>query len=196
MEGMSWLLLLCASMFAGSYLAGLLPLSLPLSSPKTKRFSLLGAGLLVGTALIVVIPEGVQMLYEDSCKASSPVHDDTARRLNSGVQVTNARLASHSVLLNLTDTMDVVNGRVLLPAKNAGDADDTEKEDTDDETVTEEGEETEEGHDHAHEHTSAAHKHEDAVGHWRIGAALALGFAFQVVVRTCYSHPMCVFDNN
>jgi len=43
-------------------LAGTAPLVLPLSEEKLHRVSVFGAGLLVGTALAVIVPEGVQTL--------------------------------------------------------------------------------------------------------------------------------------
>ncbi|XP_070500041.1 zinc transporter ZIP9 [Chironomus tepperi] len=59
------LILLVIVMLVGSYLAGSIPLVVNLSEAKLKIFSILGAGLLVGTALIVIIPEGVRSLYEN-----------------------------------------------------------------------------------------------------------------------------------
>ena len=51
------------SMLVGSYMAGYLPLSFNLSENMIAYTSSLGAGLLIGTALIVIIPEGVNALY-------------------------------------------------------------------------------------------------------------------------------------
>jgi len=49
-------------MFLGSYAAGFLPLAFTFSEQKVRLLSILGAGLLVGTALSVIIPEGVEAL--------------------------------------------------------------------------------------------------------------------------------------
>lgn len=46
-----------------SFLAGILPLSFPLSPRQLRIVSLLGTGVLVGTSLIVIIPEGVDSMY-------------------------------------------------------------------------------------------------------------------------------------
>jgi solute carrier family 39 (zinc transporter), member 9 len=46
-----------------SFLAGLLPLSFALSQRQLRLISALGTGVLVGTALIVIIPEGIETLY-------------------------------------------------------------------------------------------------------------------------------------
>lgn len=58
-----------------SYLVGMAPLSFSMSSTKVRAISVLGSGILVGTALVVIIPEGIAMLYsipaETSAAASS-----------------------------------------------------------------------------------------------------------------------------
>ena len=51
------------SMFIASYVAGYIPLSFNLSERMIAYTSSLGAGLLIGTALAVIIPEGVNTLY-------------------------------------------------------------------------------------------------------------------------------------
>ncbi|KAG2207341.1 hypothetical protein INT47_006815 [Mucor saturninus] len=63
MDPFVWLLLLSAAMLAGSYIAGSLPLTTKLSENKIRLFNALGAGLLIGTSLMVVIPEGVETIY-------------------------------------------------------------------------------------------------------------------------------------
>lgn len=83
-------------MFAGSYLAGSAPLMFSLSEEKLQRVSggmtcfiqktlidfqlpVLGAGLLVGTALAVIVPEGVQTLihaYSSTLRQRQPGDDD------------------------------------------------------------------------------------------------------------------------
>uniref|UniRef100_A0A914YAL3 Uncharacterized protein n=1 Tax=Panagrolaimus superbus TaxID=310955 RepID=A0A914YAL3_9BILA len=49
-------------MFIGSYAAGFVPLAFTFSESKVRLLSILGAGLLVGTALAVILPEGVEAL--------------------------------------------------------------------------------------------------------------------------------------
>eukprot|EP00731_Ephydatia_muelleri_P027735 Em0019g608a len=53
-------------MFAGCYLAGSIPLVFTLSEALLRRVTTLSAGLLIGTALIVIIPEGVESLFSDT----------------------------------------------------------------------------------------------------------------------------------
>ncbi|GAA5815119.1 hypothetical protein MFLAVUS_008625 [Mucor flavus] len=63
MEPFIWLLMLSVTMLFGSYIAGSLPLTTKLSENKIRLFNALGAGLLIGTSLMVVIPEGVETIY-------------------------------------------------------------------------------------------------------------------------------------
>ncbi|XP_044578644.1 zinc transporter ZIP9 isoform X2 [Cotesia glomerata] len=55
--------ILAVVMLVGSYVAGSLPLVMNLSEDKLQLVSVLGAGLLVGTALAVIIPEGIRALF-------------------------------------------------------------------------------------------------------------------------------------
>ncbi|KAL3205428.1 hypothetical protein MRX96_011315 [Rhipicephalus microplus] len=57
------LLALAGAMFLGSYMSGMVPLSVPLTEARLHLVSVFGAGLLVGTALSVIIPEGISTLY-------------------------------------------------------------------------------------------------------------------------------------
>merc|ERR1719273_1599130 len=51
-------------MLAGSYGAGSVPLFMPMSEEKLHLVSVMGAGLLVGVAFAVIIPEGVLALIK------------------------------------------------------------------------------------------------------------------------------------
>lgn len=57
--------LLSLSMLVGCYVAGIIPLAVNFSEERLKLVTVLGAGLLCGTALAVIVPEGVHALYED-----------------------------------------------------------------------------------------------------------------------------------
>ncbi|KAM7346867.1 zinc/iron regulated transporter-related protein 102B [Cochliomyia hominivorax] len=59
------LVMLVIVMLVGSYVAGNIPLVMKLSEKKLKFVTVLGAGLLVGTALTVIIPEGIRSLYTE-----------------------------------------------------------------------------------------------------------------------------------
>ncbi|KAF9542072.1 hypothetical protein EC957_002365 [Mortierella hygrophila] len=59
-------------MLIASFLAGNVPLSFHLSEDRLKLISNFGVGLLVGTSLVVIIPEGVETLYSTPKPAKSP----------------------------------------------------------------------------------------------------------------------------
>lgn len=63
---------------ASSFLAGSIPLSFSLSPRALRMVTALGTGVLVGTSLIVIIPEGVETLYSAGGGAHNP-----ERRTNS-----------------------------------------------------------------------------------------------------------------
>ncbi|XP_046550933.1 zinc transporter ZIP9-B-like [Haliotis rubra] len=63
MDELWTLILLSLAMLVGCYLAGIIPLAFTFSEEKLKLVTVLGAGLLVGTALAVIIPEGVHAMY-------------------------------------------------------------------------------------------------------------------------------------
>ncbi|CAF92781.1 unnamed protein product [Tetraodon nigroviridis] len=65
MDDFSSISLLSLAMLVGCYVAGIIPLAVNFSEEKLKLVTVLGAGLLCGTALAVIIPEGVHALYEE-----------------------------------------------------------------------------------------------------------------------------------
>ncbi|MCJ1464725.1 hypothetical protein MMC07_003338 [Pseudocyphellaria aurata] len=79
LDGLFMLLTLSTVMAIASFLAGSLPLSFPLSQSRLRLISTIGMGVLVGTSLIVIIPEGVETLYS----ASDPSkHTQTRRNIS------------------------------------------------------------------------------------------------------------------
>jgi zinc transporter 9 len=70
------LLVLSAIMALSSFLAGIVPLSLSLSQQQLRIITALGSGILVGTALIIIIPEGIETLYSDEHTHTSKRSDD------------------------------------------------------------------------------------------------------------------------
>ncbi|KAG0137140.1 Zinc/iron permease [Tuber indicum] len=69
-EGLFTLLLFSIVMAITSFGAGMLPLAVSLSPPQLRLISTVGMGVLVGTSLIVIIPEGIDTIY--SAKTSPP----------------------------------------------------------------------------------------------------------------------------
>lgn len=64
-------LLLSVVMFIASFAAGTVPLAMSLSQERMNLVGSLGVGLLVGTSLGVVLPEGIEMLYSSTSQGSS-----------------------------------------------------------------------------------------------------------------------------
>ncbi|KAK9369670.1 Zinc/iron permease [Lipomyces kononenkoae] len=62
-NGFITLIILSTLMGAASFGSGVLPLVVSLSSDHLRLVSTMGAGVLMGTSLIVIIPEGVETLY-------------------------------------------------------------------------------------------------------------------------------------
>lgn len=63
MEPLLVLTVLSLAMLLGCYIAGSIPLVMTMSEDRMEVVTVLGAGLLVGTALTVIIPEGVNTLF-------------------------------------------------------------------------------------------------------------------------------------
>jgi len=61
---LGYLLSVCAVMFLGAYGAGSLPLVVDIGEARLRQVAAFGAGLLIGTALAVIIPEGFAALDE------------------------------------------------------------------------------------------------------------------------------------
>lgn len=74
MGGLLLLLALSMVMALASFLAGALPLSMSLSQSQLRLISSIGIGILVGTSLIVIIPEGVEAVAS-TAKSSHASHD-------------------------------------------------------------------------------------------------------------------------
>ncbi|KAF2150648.1 Zinc/iron permease [Myriangium duriaei CBS 260.36] len=72
--GLGTLLLTSISLAVSSLLAGSLPLVFTLSRRHMRLFTACGTGILVGTALIVIIPEGVETLYSAKPAGATSAH--------------------------------------------------------------------------------------------------------------------------
>lgn len=69
MDDFSSISLLSLAMLVGCYVSGIIPLAVNFSEERLKLVTVLGAGLLCGTALAVIVPEGVHALYEEALEA-------------------------------------------------------------------------------------------------------------------------------
>ncbi|XP_077178714.1 zinc transporter ZIP9 [Paroedura picta] len=75
--------LLSLAMLVGCYVAGIIPLAVNFSEERLKLVTVLGAGLLCGTALAVIVPEGVHALYEDILEAKHHPVSETQKAAES-----------------------------------------------------------------------------------------------------------------
>ncbi|KAF9765204.1 hypothetical protein IL306_002577 [Fusarium sp. DS 682] len=190
MGGVLLLLGLCLVMALASFLAGALPLSMSLSQSQLRLLSSVGVGILVGTSLIVIIPEGIEA-------ATAPAEAAHMHRVRSLVRRTPW---SHAVLTRgLPESIVTISTgsiekrdkevntealvRRIVNVKRAdieaaveatgGDApaipgaEDTTKDDTADKKgseKTESGKEGQQGHDEAHEDEHHDHEHQQVHG--------------------------------
>ncbi|KAI0013919.1 Zinc/iron permease [Xylariaceae sp. FL0662B] len=90
--GLFLLLALTVVMALASFLAGALPLSMSLSQSQLRLISSIGIGILVGTSLIVIIPEGVEAITEATI--SVPSHN--TRRLHNARHTATVRWIEYS----------------------------------------------------------------------------------------------------
>jgi len=157
------LLLLSVTMFLGSFVSGLIPLTLSLSESKMRFITIIGAGLLVGTALAVIIPEGVHTLYKNN--DNSP-HDVDKRDIilpivNSIVKRHGDHNHEHSELL---DKLKVQN--ILDDKETKSDSNDSQD--------------------------SKSHSHESGGSHSAIGVTLVLGFVYVNCGSNWWQYWTCV----
>ena len=60
----SEILLMAVSLFLVTFTIGIIPTKLPATPKVMNLISIFGAGLLVGAALIIIVPEGMSVLYQ------------------------------------------------------------------------------------------------------------------------------------
>ncbi|OKO96582.1 Zinc transporter ZIP9-A [Penicillium subrubescens] len=90
MEGLFTLLALSIVMAVTSFVVGSLPLAFTLSPSQLRLISSIGMGVLVGTSLIVIIPEGIETLYSAS----------SVSRKSFGARATNVDWSSQGLVSN------------------------------------------------------------------------------------------------
>ncbi|KAF4983867.1 hypothetical protein FZEAL_808 [Fusarium zealandicum] len=214
MGGILLLLGLCVVMALASFLAGALPLSMSLSQSQLRLLSSVGVGILVGTSLIVIIPEGIEA-------AAAPAEASHMHRVRSLVRRTPW---SHAVLARgLPESIPTINTvaqrkdgdradtdallrRMMqsatgnTPAKRvdvkaaveppeAPESDETVKEDTTADTTADKesgsGEESDQSPDKDHE---AEHHDEHEIPTFEIGFSLILGFLLMFLIDRLPRH--------
>ncbi|KAJ3085331.1 hypothetical protein HK102_000106 [Quaeritorhiza haematococci] len=130
MESFIWLLFLSIAMLAGSFLAGNIPLAFHFSEERLNLLSTFGAGVLVGTALVVILPEGVETLYsvqiagdieliQTAVASTSSVEHGHNQKLAAGLvgersqQLSHAHSHSHSTESDASKRSSIMKGEGL-----------------------------------------------------------------------------------
>lgn len=111
MDQLALLWLLSISMLIGSFLSGMAPLAFRMSDSKSRLLALLGSGILVGTALAIIIPEGINSLFASMIvpqKGGTDKHDKESVALDE--LASDAANASHTWTIG----MSLVCGFVLM----------------------------------------------------------------------------------
>ncbi|KAK3322477.1 ZIP zinc transporter-domain-containing protein [Apodospora peruviana] len=193
MGGLLILLALCVVMAVASFLSGALPLSMTLSQSQLRLISSIGIGVLVGTSLIVIIPEGIEAI----ASTAEPAHSHTTtprhnigggRRIRSNVQwerSTNALrgggdAASAAFKLETRDPRGAENNNLWVFADPVIVERDDKKNDDHPKTSDEKKapDETDHGHDEEPPHLPTLY----------IGFSLILGFALMFLIDRLPRH--------
>src|ERR1700682_3055304 len=97
------LLISCSIMFLASAAVGYLPLSLHIPPTYMKSITTTGVGLLVGTAFIVIIPEGIYTVYNLEAASSSAAAADDDHDV---IDTTSSSSHTHSRIDDEIDDVD------------------------------------------------------------------------------------------
>ncbi|CAI5451529.1 unnamed protein product [Caenorhabditis angaria] len=191
MEGVSFLFILSSAMFFGSYIAGSIPLMFSLSESKIRLISIFGAGLLVGTALSVIVPEGVEALYSAQSEAASHHIHNHNHHEHDHREVVPAAIQNPAEAKNILESENKVEGENAPPPRiipkdavlnegiqrvvrsSGNDSVETKKFKREIETHSVNENEADSEHGHSHSHGNV---------HGQIGYSLVLGFVLMLLV--------------
>lgn len=168
-------------MFFGSFISGLIPLKLTLSESKMRFITLIGAGLLVGTALAVIIPEGVHSLYSNDLQHT---HSENTGGHNHGKRNANYHQESLQVksLNNQQNSLLAVNKRDSNNNNNNMKLENTNKDVLlDQNNLNNNHQIIDIDHDHDDKNNEKINNKNENV-HSSIGVTLVLGFVFMLIV--------------
>ncbi|XP_053316633.1 zinc transporter ZIP9-like [Spea bombifrons] len=109
MDGLIVVFLISLGMFFGCFLLGLIPLAVKLSEQKLQFVSVLGAGLLCGTALAIIIPEGIELL--DGSSAGDPIK---CQNVADDLNITKSAETNSSIPPHFFVGVSLVSGFILM----------------------------------------------------------------------------------
>ncbi|CAO3648555.1 unnamed protein product [Mucor fragilis] len=159
-------------MLVGSYVAGSLPLTTKLSDRKIRILNAFGAGLLIGTSLMVVIPEGVETIYSS--------------RTSSSLVNSNSLPKSHYAKIPDLSTLDTTTNKNWAAAhgqENVEEEDDAMYKVVTKRSPTTTAEEVEEEKEEGKEHVA-------------VGLSLIIGFALMFIIDQVSSLHMTAPNSN
>ncbi|KAL3419298.1 zip metal ion [Phlyctema vagabunda] len=107
LDGLFMLLTLSVVMALASFLAGALPLSMSLSSSQLRLLSTIGMGVLVGTSLVVIIPEGIEAVYTAGSAGGHLHSRRSGQLLRNGVNTQWTPNGMNAVITRLGQPLDV-----------------------------------------------------------------------------------------
>lgn len=112
------IILISVAMFLGCFLLGLIPLLIKLSEKRLQFVSIFGAGLLCGTALAIVLPEGVELLEESwrvsSCSVAPAAANQNASDVGVGHQLQEEDRRSKGLPARFFIGVSLVVGFILM----------------------------------------------------------------------------------
>ncbi|GMR59791.1 hypothetical protein PMAYCL1PPCAC_29986, partial [Pristionchus mayeri] len=187
--GVSFLLVLSAAMFFGSYFAGQIPLVMNLSESRLRTITIFGAGLLVGTALSVIVPEGVEAVYAAQRDFVHSSHGDLHHLSHETKSLLEEEQkgAPEAVRLipkdaNLNEGLAPPNSAEAKIAKRDAGGEKRIKRAAMREEEEHHHKHDKEGTDHETEGESHPHSHSHGNVHSTIGYSLVSGFIFMLLV--------------
>ncbi|KAI9042879.1 Mn(2+) transporter ATX2 [Aspergillus affinis] len=175
MEGLFTLLALSIVMAITSFVVGSLPLAFTLSPSQLRLISSIGMGVLVGTSLIVIIPEGVETLYSAS---------SVSRQKELSTRSTSAVNWQHAVIPSVIPNEIPGDSDPFLHASSGASAPQSSTDDSITVHVPSEHVQrrkeslSDDGADQDHDHN----KHEGNSPHAWIGIALISGFILMYLI--------------
>ncbi|CAH8682613.1 unnamed protein product [Schistosoma rodhaini] len=165
---MLYLILLNILLFVGCYIAGCIPISFRIPVSKIRILTVFGAGLLLGAALVVVIPEGIAVI----CSSHKHQHSNLISNKDNHLNLPNSRR------LNMVDTIELTNDKNLPSSINKDNDPMKQPNNIEHEKIHASNEDH---HDRDHSHND--HDNSSSIYiHQKVGISLLLGYLFMLLV--------------
>ncbi|CAH8679111.1 unnamed protein product [Schistosoma haematobium] len=161
---MLYLIFLNILLFIGCYIAGCIPISFKIPVSKIRILTIFGAGLLLGAALVVVIPEGIAVI----CSPHKDQHSNFISNKDNHLNHPNSRS------LNMIDTIESTNEKHLPSVINKDNDQMKQKNNINNENNHASNEDH---HSHNDNNSSSS-----SYIHQKVGIALLLGYLFMLLV--------------